>query len=72
MRNGKAEKGLGPSGQEKQVNETLLKKIVLAQKKNKQTQKHITELKDLQQKKKSANKCDNIQFPSQFYADILC
>lgn len=35
MRNGEAEKGLGPSGQEKQVNEILLKKIVLAQKKKK-------------------------------------
>lgn len=37
MRNGKAEKGLGPSGQEKQVNEILLKKIVLAQKKSPMT-----------------------------------
>lgn len=33
MRNGEAEKGSGPSGQEKQVNEILLKEIVLAQKK---------------------------------------
>lgn len=33
MGNGGAEKGSGPSGQEKQVNEILLKKIVLAQRK---------------------------------------
>lgn len=66
MRNGEAEKGLGPSGQDKQVNEILLKEIVLAQKKP-----HDCELEDLQRNKKSVKICSNIPFRCQFYADIL-